>query len=652
MTRGLPAYLRNPLHQKWSRIRKSAATTALRDANLFVRGFMARVPELTGALPLELNDDDIGVFARKAADECAQILSLAGSGAAVPVLVGTQWIKRPRFALEALAKAASHGVLPELAGIRAKNLPAWFETTQKRLADVKWWRGRLKRLITRAVEQHLVRLGCVNDRGAPYVSNGTLKRLAHRDQKTAIALELAEATNEKGQTYTLAELSRRTVANPEIRRTELMVRIRGTEEVMQELGMVGYFVTITAPSKYHASSPKYGKPYTCAADALGDDDAVDLGPNAEPRFVRKQYSPRDTQTYLCTLWKQARALFKKKANSIQITGVRVAEPHHDGTPHWHMLIWVAPHQADRMLAILQGKAFEVDGEEKGAAKHRFTVEKIDPRKGSAVGYVAKYLAKNIDGAFVDVDHDTGLSGATAAQRAVKWASCHRIRQFQMFGVPPVTVWRELRKADLLAEDNRDELVLHNLHAAADRADWAAYTRFYDGLLGGYRVGFEPLREADKSTGELIEPINKYGETTFVRNAVALFSPANEVIERIQTRMHEWSVEWRRDGEAKRLQELASTVVFEVPGFEFERSGAAASTWTRVNNCNQSPEIVELERKIGEETADWNTHLPTALHAGEWDKSGRWHPRPPKPQADIDFMYADAPDVAPARPTHA
>ena len=42
------------------------------------------------------------------------------------------------------------------------------------------------------------------------------------------------------------------VANPEIRRHELMVRMRGFEDMAQEQGKLGLFLTLTAPSSYHA----------------------------------------------------------------------------------------------------------------------------------------------------------------------------------------------------------------------------------------------------------------------------------------------------------------------------------------------------------------------------------------------------------------
>ncbi|MDN3519113.1 replication endonuclease [Aquisalimonas lutea] len=35
-------------------------------------------------------------------------------------------------------------------------------------------------------------------------------------------------------------------------------------------------------------------------------------------------------------------------------------------------------------------------DEPGASRHRFQVERIDPQRGTATGYVAKYVAKGID----------------------------------------------------------------------------------------------------------------------------------------------------------------------------------------------------------------------------------------------------------------
>ncbi len=57
-----------------------------------------------------------------------------------------------------------------------------------------------------------------------------------------------------GNRISLIEKYDGSVANPAIRRCELMTRIRGFENICNELGYVGEFYTLTAPSKFHATT--------------------------------------------------------------------------------------------------------------------------------------------------------------------------------------------------------------------------------------------------------------------------------------------------------------------------------------------------------------------------------------------------------------
>ncbi|KGK68060.1 replication endonuclease, partial [Vibrio vulnificus] len=142
------------------------------------------------------------------------------------------------------------------------------------------------------------------------------------------------------------------------------------------------------------------------------------------------------------IWKLMRSTLNRLG--VRFYGFRVAEPQHDGTPHWHLLLFVEPKHYDLMVQTMRDYAMREDREEKGATEHRFTEVKIDPAKGSATGYIAKYISKNIEGS----DLDGGVYGEDpkdAAARVDAWASCWGIRQFQQLGGCSVTVWRELRR---------------------------------------------------------------------------------------------------------------------------------------------------------------------------------------------------------------
>ncbi|ECI1534526.1 replication endonuclease, partial [Salmonella enterica subsp. enterica serovar Typhimurium] len=123
---------------------------------------------------------------------------------------------------------------------------------------------------------------------------------------------------------------------------------------------------------------------------------------------------------------------------IHVFGFRVVEPHHDGTPHWHMLLFMRPQDVDTVRDILCYHARIEDSEElqtPSALKARFHVEPIDPEKGSATGYIAKYISKNIDGFALDgeADEETGENLRDMAKAVSAWASRWRIRQFQQIG---------------------------------------------------------------------------------------------------------------------------------------------------------------------------------------------------------------------------
>lgn len=68
-----------------------------------------------------------------------------------------------------------------------------------------------------------------------------------------------------------------------------------------------------------------------------------------------------------------------------------------GTPHWHLLLFMSLEHVAKVREIIQYYTLQTDGDEHGADKHRFTAITFDKKKGTAIGYIVKYISKNIDG---------------------------------------------------------------------------------------------------------------------------------------------------------------------------------------------------------------------------------------------------------------
>lgn len=297
-----------------------------------------------------------------------------------------------------------------------------------RCTDAAWWRKNLRKLHGRAFEAAAIRLGFVSIRAGAYASNETVARRRGQVERNKAALAAVTMVNEHGTEYGLDKLAAKGTSNKRIRSGELMLRLAGCEDVAIEAGHVGVFITLTAPSKYHAVLQKSGA--------------------INPKY--NDTSPRLVQAYLQKVWSRVRAAYGRYG--IKPYGFRIAEPHHDGCVHWHALVFVRPCEVGYFCAIVEAYALKEDGDEPGAEAQRVKFELIDSAKGSAAAYIAKYISKNIDDDEDNHDEITDEAGNVvkfavdkASARVDAWAGVWGIRQFQPIGQPPVTVWRELRR---------------------------------------------------------------------------------------------------------------------------------------------------------------------------------------------------------------
>ncbi len=410
-----------------------------------------------------------------------------------------------------------------------------FTQRVNRMGDPAWWRRALRKRL-RAVEHHAIQRGAIHRHASPYVSANTLRRFDADRRRLAALLASLEALNtDTGEVLPLDDVIAASQANPANRRAALMVRIKGIEARAREKGHEALFLTITAPSRMHA------RHHTGQANSEHDGS-----------------SPRQVQTYLHGVWR--RAMRSMQREGLNAYGMRTVEPHHDGCPHWHVLMFAPADQAGAILRTLRACALADSPDEPGAAEHRFKVERIDPNKRSALAYVAKYVSKSIDGEGLDGDTESDTSGADTARRIVAWARRWGIRQFQFFGLPPITPMRELYRHD---GEGFGSQALSEAHQACKANDHAAYL----GACEAHRIALG-VRYVER-------PSTRYADE-MARAIRGLTASADDLLAplALTTRTETWCIQPRQ--------------------VRADAAGCLPWTRTRFNNCAQSMESSTCE----------------------------------------------------------
>ena len=373
---------------------------------------------IQGAIDIDIdsNDDDLIYLSLKCVDKVRVLMSEHTTRGAV-----------------SLAAARLFNDLQELCFKFSVRYPIEHDRKQilARLTDSAWWLRGLRVSHAKKAEGAAIDAGIVNKRADVYCSTDTLQRRTSQRKRNAETLEGVKMINtETGEIMSLADIAKGGTGNHENRRAELVTRVRGFEELANKYGHAAEFITVTCPSRMHAVLSN-GKP--------------------NPKYDGTK--PDEAQKYLVDNWARVRAQLAR--DEVKFYGLRIAEPHHDATPHWHMILFYR--KSETLKRTLRGvfmKHFLADsGDEAGALTNRVKFVAINAARGTASGYVLKYVLKNIgglqDGERSDETDNTATNETSKSlyPRVEAWAACWRIRQFQQIGGHYVTVWRELRRVD-------------------------------------------------------------------------------------------------------------------------------------------------------------------------------------------------------------
>lgn len=438
-----------------------------------------------GRLSLAVSDDDLRVAARVAASEGTDIAGLGNARG------GLRLRHLLEFHCERWGVAAPAGSVEEGPAIQ-------------RMLCGRWWLRRLRRAHGRRCDGAAIKAGMVRRGLWPYATQDCIERRQAQRRRNARSIDKAVIECEgTGEVLQLADVVAGSIANPEVKRAELMTRIKGCDAIAHENGAACEFWTLTAPSEYHRMKIVGGV-------AVQNQNFSDK-------------TPKDAQIYLSRVWARARAAWKRRG--LEVFGLRTAEPHHDGCPHWHLIVYGVRRDLRFARRLMRVYAMRQNKLEEGAKQHRFVVmEAKAGTKGAA--YAAKYVSKNIDGKGMDgdIDQEGQRKMNASVVRVDAWAACWGIRQFQFFGCPAISGWRVLRR--MRGPVAVAGSMLERARACADDSDFAGYWRA--ALAGGLSLIY---RAADRLTA--------YGDA-----AAARIVGIAEGARRALLPEKEWVIHWK------------------------------------------------------------------------------------------------------------
>jgi hypothetical protein len=369
---------------------------------------------------------------------------------------------------------------------RLAGLPAPRPTPAELRAQDPYWHRRDIRRTAGLARQHLASaLGTVGRGGANYADSYSLARRRERDKSAEIWAESRELMTADGNRIPLSDVIQSAREGQGYRLGAISA---GLDEYASEQGLMPIAITMTLPACWHPN-PSHGR-----------------------RTWTPDRDPKSTDDALRALWVKFRARLAK--SGIRILGLRVWEPHRDGCPHLHALLYIRAEQipeVDRHLLELCPDA----GAERVASK----LVAIDTTRSRGATYISKYLRKTLNTRITaddtnEHDDDDHLT-ADNFDRVRAVASERGWRRFAFLGIHGIArIWQRLNSATAEEIDGAPDRVATSwAHLKAKNYREALESMGAFAPRGAHRIRVGYATEETDEEGNRFPILNAYGEPT-------------------------------------------------------------------------------------------------------------------------------------------
>ena len=299
--------------------------------------------------------------------------------------------------------------------------------------DPRWHRRRIRREALRAGAywDTALRLACP---ACPYVSQYTHHGWQQRRSRQREWAARQAFVCDDGTTIPLPVIQAR---GRKARRATTYAMLKGMECHGERNGYTAFFLTLTLPGPFHA---------VIKGRKAADGTYPDAYPNPE---WTPGHGPAAAWGALTETWKQLRARLAKFKPLRDWFGISIPEPHHDGTPHLHALVWLPSAFVHRGRTRGTGLVLR-DILRDIAPGHQSRLEVVRKRDDrvrpdgtvrrflSPASYVLKYAMKAMD------DEEGMAEQGEAGERHRAWASSRGIRRMRPVGSHgSIRVWQRI-----------------------------------------------------------------------------------------------------------------------------------------------------------------------------------------------------------------